>query len=300
MGDLSPSRARSLAALAFLFTYPLVMNYRDMYREAIDTSSARFSGGFGRWRHERGRLRGQHASGRPAEEVTCSSIWLDLRAEPWRCDVRAAEPEVQAATRWVDLWGFSLVYDGRAYDGLVPGPVLVSAPRRVRNAPREVVGTLRGESAFVCLRTELHCGDRPSPHSIVLEPVSAHLGRTAPPPPVAVDWWPWRSGTETNDEYWSCANLVLSLVTPNRQDTPILERIAEIGVAAGQPWDATVLSNELAEAVSQGMDDAISDLLEAAAPDIRWRTQLDRRQMDRDYFERALRAVRPVHEVDNA
>lgn len=300
MGDLSPSRARSTAALAFLFTYPLVMSYRDMHGEVIDPSAAASSGGFGRWRHQCGRAGGQHVGGRPVEEVTCSSIWLDLRAEPWWCDVREAEPEVKAATRWVDLWGFSLVYDGQACDGLMPGPVLVSAPRRIRNAPRDVVGTLRGESAFVCLRTEVRRGDPPAAQGIVLEPVSARLGRAAPPPPVALDWWPWRPGTETTNAYWSCANFVLSLVTPNRQDAPILERIAEIGVGAGRPWGATVLSDEVVEAVGLGMDDAISDLLEAvAATDIRPGTQFDRREMDRDYFERALRAVHPVHEVSN-
>jgi hypothetical protein len=44
-----PSDAKATAKEAYIFTYPLVMYYRTMYLQAIDTSASSYSGGFGRW-----------------------------------------------------------------------------------------------------------------------------------------------------------------------------------------------------------------------------------------------------------
>jgi hypothetical protein len=92
MRHIALSRARAVAASAYLFTYRLVMNYRDMYRQAVDPSSSVFSGGFGTWRHRVDREPRTGGSGRPHEDVLHSSIWLDLRSEPWLCTVGEVPP----------------------------------------------------------------------------------------------------------------------------------------------------------------------------------------------------------------
>jgi hypothetical protein len=295
---LTPNRARAIATTAYLFTYPLVMNYRGMYRQAIDPSSSAFSGGFGTWRHTHLSEPRTGGPGRPREEAVYSSISLDLRSEPWWCTMGAVSPEVSFAGRWVDLWGFLVDDCGaghRAHD-----PVLVARPSTVLDIPSEIGGVVHGESGFVVLLTETRWRDpfklpgvEPVRPDIVLEPVSTHLGRAAPRPAPAITWWLWHDRLETTDEYWSCANLALSLITPNRDDRPILDRIAEIGVVPGTPWDASAYPDEILEAIHAGMDHALSDLLEAASElafdDF---TSFRRAEMDRDYFRRAVGALR--------
>jgi hypothetical protein len=85
VGDLTPRRARAIARVTYIFAYPLVREYVDMYRQAINISSPTYSGGFGTWRHVVAHERPKHGSGRPNEAVVYSSIWVDLRAEPWWC-----------------------------------------------------------------------------------------------------------------------------------------------------------------------------------------------------------------------
>src|SRR5690348_4523098 len=46
---LSPEDARAIAKDAYIFAYPLVLYYRTMYRQAIDTKSPSYAGGFGHW-----------------------------------------------------------------------------------------------------------------------------------------------------------------------------------------------------------------------------------------------------------
>ena len=96
------------------------------------------------------------------------------------------------------------------------------------------------------------------------------------------------------DEFWSCANFALTLITPNLQDESFLDRIAEVGVDAGRRWDASMFSDEVAVAIRAGMDGALSDLMEGAGDPVHSESHHVRRtEIDRDYFGRAVRALRP-------
>ena len=48
---VTANEARAIAKEAYTFNYPLVMYYRTMYLQAIDTSSKSYGGGFGKWLH---------------------------------------------------------------------------------------------------------------------------------------------------------------------------------------------------------------------------------------------------------
>ena len=47
--EVTAKEARQIAKEAYIFNYPLVMYYRTMYMQAIDTKSTSYSGGFGKW-----------------------------------------------------------------------------------------------------------------------------------------------------------------------------------------------------------------------------------------------------------
>jgi hypothetical protein len=44
---VTPDKARAIAKEAYIFNYSLVMMYRTMYIQSIDTTSKSYSGGFG-------------------------------------------------------------------------------------------------------------------------------------------------------------------------------------------------------------------------------------------------------------
>ena len=48
---LTPDEAKAIAKEAYIFNYPLVMMYRTMYLQSIDTQADSYSGGFGEWLH---------------------------------------------------------------------------------------------------------------------------------------------------------------------------------------------------------------------------------------------------------
>jgi hypothetical protein len=269
-----------------------------MHHQAIDPSSPAFSGGFGKWRHTFVSELRTGTVGRPREDAVYSTIWLDVRAEPWWCRMGAVSPDVSFAVRLVDLWGF--LVDDFVVGHSVQAPVLMARPTPVRDVPGEVGGIVHGESGFLAMLTAAHWRDpfklpgaEPVRPDIVLEPVTVHLGRVAPKQAPDVAWWPWSAGLETTDEYWSLANFALSLVAPSRSDRSIFERIAEIGVVPGRPWDAATHPDHILEAIREGMDDSLSDLMTAAGdPDFAETTPIRRADLDSDYFRRAVGALK--------
>jgi hypothetical protein len=299
--ELTPSRARAIATTAYIFAYPLVTRYQDMYRQAIDVSSPAYTGGFGTWRHVVSHERRKNGSGRPKEAVLYSSIWLDLRAEPWCCTMSDVPSGAVCTGRWVDLWGFLLESD-RTLQMQPVSSFLASAPKGDHHAPPDIDGIVRGESEFAALLTETRWRDpytlpnlEPIQPEIVLKPASLHSGHRPPQLAPAVNWWACDDDVETTDEFWSCANFALTLTTPNPQDETILERIAEIGISAGRRWDASTFPDEVADAIHRGVDDALSDLMEAAT---QWTdhdpNHLRREAMDSNYFRRAIGALRRI------
>jgi hypothetical protein len=126
--NLNPNRARPVATVAYSFVYPLVASYCAMYHATVDTSSPKFRGGFGAWRHVGVSDERKQEVRRPRDTAVRSSVWLDLRSEPWWFAVGEIPPEVRFTVRWVDLWGFVLEEGSAAEHALRPTSVLASGP----------------------------------------------------------------------------------------------------------------------------------------------------------------------------
>jgi hypothetical protein len=276
----------------------LVLQYRAMYRQAIDPASVQFAGGFGAWSDTAIQESIVGPEGTPPQDVVFSTVWLDLRAEPWWFRIEGIPPGTRAAVRCVDLWGF-LADDFAVSASSSRGEsLLLAAPIGVKDVPDWIDRIVRGESSFLAVEVETR-PDRgsgtdsvtPSRPQISVAPMSERLGTAAPRPGSKIDWWPWRDGDEATDEFWSCANFALSLVTLSKADRAVLDRIAEIGVAPGTRWSASLFADAVVDAIRQGVDDALGDLM-AAAVSTGGQSQSSRVEMDSDYFGRALGVIK--------
>ena len=78
---VTAKEAREIAKEAYIFNYPLVMMYRTMYLQAIDTKSKTYSGGFGKWLHLGTSSPKDTDIVSPNNDSPYSYSWLDLRAE---------------------------------------------------------------------------------------------------------------------------------------------------------------------------------------------------------------------------
>lgn len=291
---MSTSAVRAIARSAYLFLLPLVVNYRAMYAEAVDPSSPVFGGGFGRWIHH------GHATSRVTDLssshlTTLESVtWLDLRAEPLVLTVPATDGATNV--RITDLWGFD-VEDGAGPD--TPYAVVVATADSVLAVPGDVPSVARSESSFcrcaVAVRLAEPCdGDRflRIRSSLALEPLSVRTGRPTATPAPTVTWWPVPDTVLTGDDFWSVAAFALSLTERHDDDRGILDRLAEVGVRSGMRWDPADLTADHLAAMRDGMDEALTELMRSAGDHRDPTPPGTRAGCDRDYFARAVGALR--------
>jgi hypothetical protein len=296
MSGLNAADAKSIAKEAYTFAYPLVMYYRTMYMQAIDSSSTSFSGGFGKWLHLGSSTPQDTDIVSPNNDTPYSYAWVDLRAEPWVLTMPKIDSTRFYTSQWDDLWGFVLDNAGSVEDGNDGVSVLLASPTWQGDLPDGVKRVVRGDSEFLgsLTRTQLiDAADMKNVKKIQseyeLESLSSFLGKPAPAPAPEMKWLPWHEGLETTDKFWTYANFVMGLTTPNPQDKPVLDKISRIGIVAGESWDASSFDKDIADAIAAGMKEALADLKKGSEhitdPSLFFRSRKD---TDKDYFDRAL------------
>ncbi len=109
---LTPEETRAIAKEAYVFTYPLVMNYRTMYVQAIAGDKE-----FGKWTHFGLSTPADKDIVTPNNDTPYSYAWVDLRAEPWVLTLPKIEKERFYTSQWDDLLGYVLDNPGSVNDG---------------------------------------------------------------------------------------------------------------------------------------------------------------------------------------
>ena len=288
---LSPRQARATAELGFVFLYPLVANYRSMYAAAVEPTSPSFAGGFGHWVHHRAVSERQSSTESAHLTTLWSTAWIDIRHEP--CVLILPAVATRSAHLF-DLWGFGDDVSGLGWGG---APVLIATDGWRGALPPRLSRSVRVETGVV------RCDDRVRPSGPVdleaarnfqrryrLEPLSMWQGRSPTTAPKCAAWEPVERDSLITMGFWSLASFALSLTHPHRDDRQLLDRVAEIGVVAGERWDPARFDSDVRDAIADGMDAAVTELMRAA-DSVEKPVPSSRAELEHDYFARALAAL---------
>jgi hypothetical protein len=296
-GDkLSVGDARAIAKEAYIFNYPMVMMYRTMYVQSIDTASTSYSGGFGQWLHLGTSSPKDTDIVSPNNDSPYSYAWVDTRAEPWVLTMPKIEESRFYTSQWDDLWGFVIGNAGSVDDGNDGVSVLLASPTWQGELPKGVNRVIQGDTEFLGTLTRTQLIDPKDLSNVKniqqeyrLQPLSAYLGETAPAAAPEVDWKPWQEGAETTDEFWAYTNFLLQFAVPNQQDEPAQGRMAKIGLAAGKTWDSSAMGKDIQDAIAAGLQDGVNELKKGSTtfkdPSLFFRSRKD---AGTDYYNRAL------------
>jgi len=284
---------REKAKDAYIFAYPLVMNYRTMYKQAIEGDHA-----FGKWLHLGQSSPADTDIVTPNNDTPYSYAWVDLRAEPWVLTLPPVEPNRYITSQWDDLWGFVLDNPGSVKDGNNGLSVMVAPPDWKGETPPGVARVIKGESEFLgtLTRTQLLGTDdgmkrvQEIQQAYHLQPLSAFLKTPAPAAAPAIDWPAWTEGDETTSKYWDYLSFLLPFTTDNPADKQMYDNLAELGIKRGEPFDQVKLSPEVKDALAGGIEDGRAALkARSENKDVHSEDLFgDRAKMGTDYFNRAL------------
>ncbi len=267
INDLAPERIRSLAGQAYIFSYPLVMNYATMYKQAVDASSPEYVGGFGVFRHYGFATSDNKDIVSPNNDTPYSWAWVDVRSEPWVLVMPPADDDRYYTSQWDDLWGFVLDSPGSVIDGQQGGDYLIAAADWAGTAPQGIKRVIRGESRLVGTLTRTGANgpdDLPAMRKVQagykLMPLHQYLESPAPKPAEKIDWIPFVKGDEHTIAAFKYVNFALPFTVPDKVDRPALDSMAVLGIAPGMKWDTTAMSDATKAALRAGIADAIKEV----------------------------------------
>ena len=292
----TPAEVQAIAKEAYIFSLPLVMQYRTMYIQAIDAKSTTYAGGFGKWLHLPPARPQDTSDVSPNNDSPYSWAWVDLRAEPWVLTMPEIDAKRYYTSQWDDLWGFVVGNAGSVTDGNDGVSVLLVSPTWKGTPPKGVKRVIRGESEFLgtLTRTQLiDPKDLPNVQKIQkeykLQSLSSFLGKPAPKPASAIRWKPWKDEVKSTQAFWEYVNFILAFTTPNPQDKAMLDKMAKIGIGPGAPWDPASQDKAYSDAMQAGLNAAIADLKKQSEhitdPSLFFRSRKDTKG---DYDDRGL------------
>jgi hypothetical protein len=288
----TPEQARTAAKDAYIFTYPVVMNYRTMYMQAIKGDRQ-----FGKWLHLGLASPADKDIVTPNNDTPYSYAWVDLRAEPWVLTVPKIEKERFYTSQWDDLWGFVLDNPGSVIDGNDGLSILLASPKWKGETPKGIKRAIRGESEILgtLTRTQVIGGESDLPRAKViqqgykLQPLSTFQGTKPPAHAPEITWPEWKEGDETGEAYWGYVHLLLPLTTPHPDDNAMYDKLASIGLKAGAAWEPEKFDPAIRKAIQQGLEDARAEMkkLSESIPDA-GKLFGPRSKMGTDYTNRAM------------
>ncbi len=250
---------------AYIYGFPLVVNYGTIYEFNVDKNSGQYKGPFNQIYNEaRVFSPADTAVVTPNSDTPYSFVTMDLRAEPIVLCVPAIEKKRYYSVQLIDMYTFNYGYIGSRTTGNDAGCYMVAGPDYKGETPAGIkkVFPTATQIAIGLYRTQLFgAGDMPNVKKIQagykVLPLSQFLKQPAPPAPPAIDW-PVFTKDDMKLPFPKFLNFVLQFCPEPPEEKELRASFATVGIGPGKPFDVASLSDtdkaEEALGVKEGFD----------------------------------------------
>jgi hypothetical protein len=259
----SPESAKAIAAEAYVYGFPIVDMYLTMYAFSIDKGNPQYKGPFNSvLSFARVFTPDDTAFVTPNSDTPYTFLGLDLRAEPMVITVPPIVKNRYFVFQMMDLYTYNFDYIGTRATGNGGGHFLIAGPNWKGTAPKGITKVLRAETEFVNVvgRTQLfNPADLPKVKKIQagykVQPLSAFLGKTAPPAAPEVQFVKpvMPSEIKTSLDFFNVLSFLLQFCPTRPDEEALRARFAQIGIVPGKAWEISSLPPAMKTALQEGM-----------------------------------------------
>lgn len=263
--ELTPTEAKEIAKEAYIYGFPLVLNYKTMYSYAVDKTSPEYKGDFNSLGcAARVYTPEDKAIITPNSDTPYCMAWVDMRAEPVVFTIPEIEEERFYEVQLIDLYTHNFAYISTVATGNIPGNYLLTGPDWKGEVPEGITDVIPCETQFLFSihRTQLfNASDIDKLKEIQdgyhIEPLSTFLETTAPVAAAAIDFPEWEDGTEFTAESFKYLDFMLTLVKTPLEERGLMKRFAKIGLGSTSKFDLTSFSPEIQKALEEGAQEGL-------------------------------------------
>ena len=265
----SPADATAIAKEAWIYAYPMMENYNTMYIQAVDSKAPAYVGGFNRYRHYSEPFTPANRDiVTPNNDTPYSWAWLDLRAEPIVLTVPTVPKDRYYVCQWFDLFTYNFAYVGVRATGFEGASYLFAGPNWTAETAPGIGQLFRAETDLVGTLTRVAldgAADIPNVKAIQaaikLQPLSAFLGRPAPPPAPPITFPMPDKTKEASRDFIDYLNFLLQFAEPpHPTEVALRRRFASIGIVPGKPWEPSKVEPTLLAAIDAGVKEGQEEL----------------------------------------
>ena len=266
MSNLTAQEIQQIAKEAYIYGFPMVVNYKTMYFYAVLPESPEYKGGFNNLKSEaRVYTPEDKAVVTPNSDTPYGMGWFDLRAEPFVIQVPEMEPERFYQVQLIDLFTHNYAYISTTATGNQPGKYLLTGPGWQGDIPADIRAVIPSETSliFMVVRTQLfNPGDldrvKEIQRGFKLEPLSAYAGTPAPSTPPEIPFPAWVEGSQFDTRAFNYIDFMLGLTERHPSEADIYARFAKIGLGTGEGFEIDKVSPETREAMEAGIKDGFA------------------------------------------
>ncbi len=316
-GKPAGGEVKAAAEEAFVYGFPMVMNYGVIYESFIDKSSSQYKGSFNRL-HNTARVftPKDTAVVTPNSDTPYSFFCADLRAEPVVFSIPAIEKGRYFSVQLVDLYTCNYGYVGSRATGNAAGQYMIAGPSWKGEVPAGIDKVFRCETefTFAIIRTQLfNPADIENVKKVQagykLQALSAFLGKPAPPASPEIEWPKIDKKLAESDPFAYLGFLLqfCPAVGTAEAEKPLRAKFARIGIEAGKPFSPDKLSAdekaELVSGVKTGLEKIKARVKELGKDENGWRVGSafgDRAFYKGDWTLRAAAAMAGIYGNDAA
>lgn len=303
--EIPDAEITAIAKEAYLYGYPMVRIYGEMYASAIDTQSPDYKKPFNEL----------YLSARPdtpadkrpetaSNDTLYAGAWLDLRREPLVLTVPALEDSRYYSVQLMDLFSCNFDYVGTRTAGSQGGRFLIAGPDWKGEKPEGIERVIQSDTAFAhaLIRVQLlNPQDLPNVEKIqgafALEPLSQYAGTDAPPEVAPVDFPAYSEEDMRTPAFFPLMNFLMQFVSVPQDEAEMMARFGKVSIGAGKPFSMEEMAENEKKAYQSGVDGAIADLDAARKGDLIKGADMHgtRAELKNHYLNRAYGAMTDLY-----
>jgi hypothetical protein len=266
---ITPEEAKAIAREAYVYGFPMVMNYKTIYNFVIDEGNPEYKGPFNEISCMARVFTPEDKSiVTPNADTPYCFFWIDLRAEPLVLSVPEMEPKRFYHFQLIDLYTHNYAYIGTVTTGNGAGKYLLAGPDWDGETPRGITDVIQSETDFVfnVTRTQLFGPEDLERVAEIqgtyrLQPLSTYLGTEAPAAKAIPEFSKWVEGSQFDERFFGYLDFMMSLLgEPGEGEAQLWDSLARLGIGPGNTFDFTALPAELQEALKAGVEQGFAEM----------------------------------------
>mgnify|MGYP001812605222 CR=1 FL=1 len=265
---------QAIAKQAYLYGFPMVMNYKTLYQYAIDTDSLEYKAPFNQVSCDARLFTPQDkAVVTPNSDTPYCMFWMDLRAEPLVLSVPAMQ-ERYYSFQLIDLYTHNFAYVGTLTTGNDAGKYLLAGPDWDGEVPEGITAVLRAETDYIfsVTRTQLFGPEdldkvKNIQGQYTLRPLSGFLGKAAPASlpgadfPTRADFPDWDEGSQFDERFFAYLDFTMDLLKkPGPGEEALWQDLARLHIGPGKTYKLDELTEEQVAAMQAGVKAAMAEM----------------------------------------